>query len=43
MEKKDKNFTWTDEEVSLLLGVILDYKTAIKDWIGKQLKINMKI
>ena len=29
MEKKaDKHFTWTDDEVALIVSVILDYKTA---------------
>ena len=26
METPDKNFTWADEEINLLLHVILDYK-----------------
>ena len=27
MAASDKNFTWSDEEISLLLHVVIDYKT----------------
>ena len=28
MDTPDKNFTWTDEEINLLLHVVLDYKVG---------------